>query len=206
MAEKIAKLKLWREPEALYFVRASEVWKRTFITKGSECIAVDNKIATVGFVREDGYRYFVDRNGDVSREKRPKSWELTIRERQEFTNPDPIYKLTDILLGSRVRNLRHQISCIIATPPRSKLVFPPGTRLRGWLGVLFSKRTCTHVFDPIIADMQLEWTEAHKAGESSKAAMVKVCCSWDLLRAAMATLPISIMRWVWDVWSKLSTG
>ena len=40
------------------------------------------------------------------------------------------------------------------------LILPPGTGLRDMLHVIYSPKIAERVFDPTIADMQLEWGEA----------------------------------------------
>lgn len=43
---------------------------------------------------------------------------------------------------------------------RGSVALPPGTRLRMLVNFLYAKKTCSSVFDPIIADMQFEYMEA----------------------------------------------
>jgi len=83
------------------------------------------------------------------------------------------------------------------------ILLPPGTRLRGWIGIIFSSKSCQRVFDPIIADMQLEWLEAHKSGKTIRARWVQLCCSFFLIKAIIVSLPFSVVRWIWDAWKTL---
>ena len=69
MGEKIAKLGIKREKDMMYYVKGGDVWattrKRPGVPKGKP-----QKIAAAGVQTEDGYLYYVDREGDVARAAR----------------------------------------------------------------------------------------------------------------------------------------
>lgn len=89
--------------------------------------------------------------------------------------------------------------------PPTRLLQPPGTRLRNWLSRI-SERSCRRIFDPIIADMQHEWLEAHKAGKLARARWVHFLCAYHLLAAVFAKIPFSAVRWLWEAWKKTTLG
>src|SRR5262245_31422724 len=71
MAEKVAKVGVKREPGDLYFLRGSDVWRTTMKRAGGPSAAGKaEKVAAGNFARAEGYLYFLDSNGDVSRAKR----------------------------------------------------------------------------------------------------------------------------------------
>src|SRR5438552_14384734 len=71
MAEKVSKLGVKREPGFLYFLRGSDVWKTPMKRAGGPSAAGKaEKVAAGNFLRAEGYLYFLDSNGDVSRAKR----------------------------------------------------------------------------------------------------------------------------------------
>src|SRR5579871_5715493 len=69
MAEKVAKLGVEREKDFMYYVKDGEVWKvqrkQPGVPKGRP-----EKVADGGFEVDTNYIYFVDRDGDVARDKR----------------------------------------------------------------------------------------------------------------------------------------
>ncbi len=71
MAEKVVRLGIARERGFLYFLRGSEVW-RTPMKRPGERVppAAPELVSADAFVREDGWLYFLDAQGDVSRAAR----------------------------------------------------------------------------------------------------------------------------------------
>src|SRR5205823_14466502 len=60
-----------REPGYLYFLRGSDVWKTPMKRAGGPSAAGKaEKVAAGNFSRQEGYLYFLDSGGDVSRAKR----------------------------------------------------------------------------------------------------------------------------------------
>src|SRR5262249_50311729 len=71
MAEVVTKLGVKREPGYLYFLRGSDVWKTPMKRAGGPSAAGKaEKVAGGNFARAEGYLYFLDSQGDVSRAKR----------------------------------------------------------------------------------------------------------------------------------------
>ena len=71
MAEKVQRLGVKREPGFLYFLRGTDVWKTPMKRAGGPSAAGKAQKVTAGnFTRAEGYLYFLDSNGDVSRAKR----------------------------------------------------------------------------------------------------------------------------------------
>jgi hypothetical protein len=60
--EKVKKLGIRREPHFMYYLKGDQVWR----TQGEPIFVVD-----AGFEREEGYLYFLDQEGDISRAPRP---------------------------------------------------------------------------------------------------------------------------------------
>jgi len=84
---------------------------------------------------------------------------------------------------------------------KARLVaLPPASRVRGLLRFVFSQRTCDLVFDPVVADVQQEWIEAVAAGRKWHAAWVRVRGYLTLLQHAMAQLPMSFGRAMYEMW------
>src|SRR5579871_1970521 len=71
MAEVVAKLGVKREGGYLYFLRGSDVWKTPMKRAGGPSAAGKaEKVAAGNFTRAEGFLYFLDSAGDVSRAKR----------------------------------------------------------------------------------------------------------------------------------------
>ena len=71
MAEVVAKLGVKRESGFLYFLRGSDVYKTPMKRAGGPAVEGQaQKVAGGNFHREDGYLYFLDKNGNVARAKR----------------------------------------------------------------------------------------------------------------------------------------
>lgn len=71
MAKLIAKLGIKREPGFLYFLRGAEVWKTPMKRAGGTSDSGKaERVLKAEFEREEGYLYFLDSNGDISRAKR----------------------------------------------------------------------------------------------------------------------------------------
>ena len=69
MAEKVKKLGIARNKDFMLYVKDGDVWqvrrKQPGVPKGKP-----EKVADGGFVMDNNYIYFVDKDGDVSRAKR----------------------------------------------------------------------------------------------------------------------------------------
>jgi hypothetical protein len=80
------------------------------------------------------------------------------------------------------------------------LSIPPGTRTRGLLSFLFSARTMEHVFDPVLADHQAEWSDAMIAKHAWHARWISVRVYWHLGTHALAQCPVSVVRLIVAIW------
>jgi hypothetical protein len=73
MSEKVARLGVRREPGFFYFLRGDEIW-RTPLKRAADprppSGAGAELVVAGGFVREEGWLYFFDNDGDVSRAAR----------------------------------------------------------------------------------------------------------------------------------------
>ena len=71
MAEVVAKLGVKRESGFLYFLRGSDVFKTPMKRAGGPAVAgQEQKVVGGNFHREEGFLYFLDKNGNVARAKR----------------------------------------------------------------------------------------------------------------------------------------
>ena len=83
---------------------------------------------------------------------------------------------------------------------RAAIIIPPGTRLRGILGFVYSKKTMLQVFDPILADMQAEWQEALVAHVIWKARWVRVRGYYSLAKAASLYSLVGLLKQAVGLW------
>ncbi len=69
MSKKVAKLRIERDGEYLYYVKRGDVWRipRRAPTLGKR---IGTRLET-GVETEEGFIYFLDRAGDVTHVKRP---------------------------------------------------------------------------------------------------------------------------------------
>ena len=71
MAEKVTRLGVKREAGYLYFLRGTDVYKTPMKKAGQKSAAGKATLICNGsFEREEGYLYFLDHNGDISRSRR----------------------------------------------------------------------------------------------------------------------------------------
>jgi hypothetical protein len=71
MSELVSKIGVKREPGFLYFLRGSDVYKTPMKRAGQPSTAGQEKLVVAGnFTREEGYLYFLDKNGNIARAKR----------------------------------------------------------------------------------------------------------------------------------------
>jgi len=71
MAEVVSKIGLQREKGFLYYLKGSDVWKAPMKRAGEASAAgKETKVAPGNFSREEGYLYFLDKNGNIARAKR----------------------------------------------------------------------------------------------------------------------------------------
>ena len=71
MSEKVLKLGLSREDGWSYFLRGDNVYRRKI---GVDIISYSkSELVISGLEIESDYWYFIDKEGDISRSKRPKS-------------------------------------------------------------------------------------------------------------------------------------
>jgi hypothetical protein len=68
MAQKVAKLGLKRDNNFLYYIKGGDVWRVARKQPGAKK-GKPEKVAAGGVVKETGFIYFLDSNGDVSRAK-----------------------------------------------------------------------------------------------------------------------------------------
>lgn len=71
MSEKILKLGLSKEDGWSYFLRGDNVYRRKI---GVDLVSYSkSEVVISGLEIEDDYWYFIDKEGDISRSKRPQS-------------------------------------------------------------------------------------------------------------------------------------
>jgi hypothetical protein len=70
MSEKVAKLGIKRDNDLMYYVKNGDVWATPRKKPGQSAKGKATKIADAGITAEQGYLYFLDGDGDVSRAKR----------------------------------------------------------------------------------------------------------------------------------------
>lgn len=115
---------------------------------------------------------------------------------------------TGSISDGQVANMEHRLDhdAVSASQQKIDLLLPPGARLRAWLGLVYSDRTLARVLEPILADMQHEWLEAHQAGRLGRARWIHVRGIFNLLFAVAMRIPLSAVRWVWEAWKKTKLG
>jgi hypothetical protein len=69
MAEKVARTGIKRDNNYLYYLKGGAVW-RVGRKKPGAPKSRPEKVADAGVTMEEGYMYFVDRDGDVARTRR----------------------------------------------------------------------------------------------------------------------------------------
>lgn len=97
-------------------------------------------------------------------------------------------------------------SSFISYELRQRLSSPPGWGLRRFAEAFFSKKTFTQVLEPTLSDMQKEHFDALAAGRLWQARMALVRGYWSFWSAALAQLPISFARRVYEIWKTTKTG
>ena len=71
MAETVTKTGISRDKGYLYFLRGSDIYKVPMKRAGGPPVAgKEEKVYTGNFKREDGYLYFITKEGNVARAKR----------------------------------------------------------------------------------------------------------------------------------------
>jgi hypothetical protein len=104
------------------------------------------------------------------------------------------------MLGGLAKNcfltLRHRIR------NRPVVVNPPGTGARGLLRFLCSRKTMERVFEPVLADMQMEWSEATFNREFWRAHWVITRGHFQLLEHIGAQSIVSLFTTVWKAISR----
>jgi hypothetical protein len=69
--EIVERTQIQREVGYLYFLRGADVWRTPLKRAGKQSPDDGPALVALGhFTREDGYLYYLDRNGDVARVKR----------------------------------------------------------------------------------------------------------------------------------------
>lgn len=105
MAEKVAVVGIQREEGWLYFLRGSEVWRAPNISgTGLASTSQAEKLASLNFIRDTGYLYYIDSAGDVSRAKRATGSERakkTRRRRQAVVQKPVVLPVTRHATDSR---------------------------------------------------------------------------------------------------------
>jgi len=67
--KKVVKLGIAREPDWLYFIRGSDVWRIAFKVRNHKWIKDDRStelVACTQFIREPEHLYYLDKDGDIS--------------------------------------------------------------------------------------------------------------------------------------------
>ena len=68
MAQKVTKVGIKRDNNFLYYIKGGDVWRVARKQPGAKK-GKPEKAATAGVVKEAGFIYFLDKQGDVSRAK-----------------------------------------------------------------------------------------------------------------------------------------
>lgn len=89
---------------------------------------------------------------------------------------------------------------------RTILLQPPGLYLRAWSMFWFSRKTFARVLEPIIADAQHEWLEAHKHGQIAQARLICIRGYVAFFSALITMVPLSLLRWFWQAWKNTKVG
>jgi hypothetical protein len=72
MADKVEKIGIKRESNWQYYINGTDVW-RTQVKTPSNLTGKEEIVSVGNFKREDGYLYYIDRDGDISRAGKAKS-------------------------------------------------------------------------------------------------------------------------------------
>jgi hypothetical protein len=68
--EIVAYTRVVRRPGFIYYLKGCDVFERRPKQRSGEPYVPSVKVATASFVREPGYSYFLDRDGNIARFKR----------------------------------------------------------------------------------------------------------------------------------------
>jgi hypothetical protein len=77
---------------------------------------------------------------------------------------------------------------------------PPGRKLQAFAEFFFSRKTNSEVFEPTLRDLLDEYCEALQEKRPWKARWVCVRGYWSFWSAALAQLPISVVKKVYQIW------
>lgn len=77
---------------------------------------------------------------------------------------------------------------------------PPGWGLHRISAFLYSPKTFTEVFEPVLADMQFQYFEALAAKQPHKATWIRIRGYWTFFSHVVAQLPVSAVRMIWLAW------
>lgn len=70
MAQKIARLRITREPGYLYFIKDTNVMRVAQKRAGKKASKKKERVGSFNHERDNDYMYFLDKDGDVARAKR----------------------------------------------------------------------------------------------------------------------------------------
>ena len=82
--------------------------------------------------------------------------------------------------------------------PASTIKAPPGYKLLAFAQFLYSKKSYTIIFEPIVSDLQDEHIEALAAEQICKARWVLLRGYWSFWAAVVAKAPLSLVKWIWS--------
>lgn len=134
------------------------------------------------------------------------SWTLSLPKNTspELPGAEMQSTIASATVGHELGHVLHHRTAPIA---ECQLLLPPGTRLRGWLGLLFwSSRARTQFLDAILADVQHEWLKAHQRGDTKLARRIQVFGLISLFWAMLRRIPETVLSLLLAVWKRTMTG
>lgn len=81
-----------------------------------------------------------------------------------------------------------------------RITRPPGRGLHRLAAAVFTNRTATMVFEPVIADMQAEYMEALQHGGTTNAKWVRIRGYWIFWNHVLLQLPVSLTKMLVAIW------
>ena len=84
-----------------------------------------------------------------------------------------------------------------------RIHYPPGSRLLGLADFIFSGKTFSVVFEPIVTDLRDEYIEAYGHERLWKARWVQIRGYWSFWSAVFAQVPLSLLKRLIDIWKAM---
>ena len=70
MAEKLIKTAIQRETSFLYYIKDAEIWRSPMKRSGLPAGTKAQRVMSLELIKEPGFMYFLDKDGDVARAPR----------------------------------------------------------------------------------------------------------------------------------------